>query len=276
MQCPKCQFENPDTKKFCGECGTKLEKVCPNCSESNPPQYKFCGECGHLLTVPFEPTPKDLSFDEKIDKIQRYLPKGLTEKILSQRGKIEGERKQVTVMFCDMEGFTGKIIKTIDEIAFQTNLLALNAAVEAARAGEDGAGFAVVADEVRNLAMRAADAARNTADLIEGTVKKINEGGGLVGTTNEAFTKVAESASKVGELVGEIAAASNEQAEGIGQVNTVVTEMDNIVQRNAANAEESASASEEMSAQAEQMKDFVEELVALVVIYQIPIILCAE
>ena len=106
MKCPKCQFENPDTKKFCGECGAKLEKVCPNCRESNPPQYKFCGECGHNLTVPSEPTPKDLSFDEKIDKIQRYLPKGLTEKILSQRNKIEGERKQVTVMFCDMEGFT--------------------------------------------------------------------------------------------------------------------------------------------------------------------------
>jgi len=111
MKCPKCQFENPDTKKFCGECGVKLEKVCPNCSGSNPPQYKFCGDCGHNLTVPSEPTPKDLSFDEKIDKIQRYLPKGLTEKILSQRNKIEGERKQITVMFCDMEGFTGFVEK---------------------------------------------------------------------------------------------------------------------------------------------------------------------
>jgi methyl-accepting chemotaxis protein len=159
---------------------------------------------------------------------------------------------------------TSKIIKTIDEIAFQTNLLALNAAVEAARAGEAGAGFAVVADEVRNLAMRAADAARNTADLIEGTVKKVHEGGELVATTNEAFTEVAESASKVGELVGEIAAASNEQAEGIEQVNKAVVEMDKVVQQNAANAEESASASEEMNAQAEQMKGFVDELVTLV------------
>ena len=106
MKCPKCQTENPDTQKFCGECGAKLEKVCPNCGESNPPGFKFCGECGHNLTIPTEPTSKDLSFDEKIDKIQRYLPKGLTEKILGQRDKIEGERKQVTVMFCDMEGFT--------------------------------------------------------------------------------------------------------------------------------------------------------------------------
>jgi len=159
---------------------------------------------------------------------------------------------------------TSKIIKTIDEIAFQTNLLALNAAVEAARAGEAGAGFAVVADEVRNLAMRAADAAKNTAELIEGTVKKVKDGGELVATTNDAFTQVAESSAKVGELVGEIAAASNEQAQGIGQVNSAVTEMDKIVQRNAANAEESASASEEMNAQAEQMKGFVEDLIALV------------
>jgi class 3 adenylate cyclase/tetratricopeptide (TPR) repeat protein len=106
MKCPKCQHENPDTQKFCGECGAKLEKACPNCGESNPPQYKFCGECGYNLTVPSEPTPKDLSFEEKLDKIQRYLPKGLTKKILGQREKIEGERKQVTVMFCDMEGFT--------------------------------------------------------------------------------------------------------------------------------------------------------------------------
>ena len=159
---------------------------------------------------------------------------------------------------------TQKIIKTIDEIAFQTNLLALNAAVEAARAGEAGAGFAVVAEEVRNLAMRAADAAKNTSGLIEGTVKKIKDGSDLVTTTNEAFTEVATSASKVGELVGEIAAASNEQAQGIDQVNKAVAEMDKVIQQNASNAEESASASEEMNAQAEQMKGVVGELIALV------------
>lgn len=159
---------------------------------------------------------------------------------------------------------TAKIIKTIDEIAFQTNLLALNAAVEAARAGGAGAGFAVVADEVRNLAMRAADAAKNTANLIEGTVKKIRGGSDIVSKTNDAFAKVAMGAKKVGGLLGEIAAASREQAEGINQVNKAVAEMDKVVQQNAASAQDSASASEEMNAQAEKMKGFVGELVTLI------------
>ena len=159
---------------------------------------------------------------------------------------------------------TSKIIKTIDEIAFQTNLLALNAAVEAARAGEAGSGFAVVADEVRNLAMRAADAARNTAGLIEDTVKKIGDGSEIVTKTNDAFDQVSASTKKVADLVGEISAASNEQSQGIGQVNQAVNEMDKVVQQNAANAEESASAAEEMNAQAEQMKGMVNDLVLLV------------
>ena len=158
---------------------------------------------------------------------------------------------------------TSKIIKTIDEIAFQTNLLALNAAVEAARAGEAGTGFAVVADEVRNLAMRAAEAAKDTATLIEQNVVQIGQGAEMVAQTNKTFSEVAQSADKAAQLVGEIALASNEQAQGIEQINRAIEEMDKVVQRSAANAEESASASEQLRAQAEEMKNIVQELIRL-------------
>ncbi len=159
---------------------------------------------------------------------------------------------------------TAKIIKTNDEIAFQTNLLALNAAVEAARAGEAGAGFAVVADEVRNLAMRAADAARNTTVLIEGTIARIRGGSEIVNKTAEAFSQVSQGSTKVRELVAEITAASGEQAQGVEQISKAVSEMDKVVQQNAANAEETASASEELSAQSAQMNGMVGELVSVV------------
>jgi class 3 adenylate cyclase len=106
MKCPRCRFETPAGAKFCNECGHKLEISCSECSRINPPGSKFCIECGYQLTQPPPPQPKDLSFDQKIEKIQKYLPEGLTKKILSQRDRIEGERKHVTVMFCDMQGST--------------------------------------------------------------------------------------------------------------------------------------------------------------------------
>lgn len=193
------------------------------------------------------------------------------DSLMAEAAKVVGQANEsMTHLTTSMDDIskaseeTSKIIKTIDEIAFQTNLLALNAAVEAARAGEAGAGFAVVADEVRNLAMRAAEAAKNTATLIEGTVQKVKGGSDLVNQSNEAFEMVAQSASKVGQLITEIATACNEQAQGIGQVNTSVAEMDKVTQQNAANAEESASAVTEMSAQAEQIKSFVNQLAALI------------
>ena len=106
MKCSKCQFDNSASAKFCVECGDKLEIMCRNCNTRNYPSHKFCSDCGIALIIPAETSPKDLSFDEKLEKIQKYLPSGITEKILSQKDKIEGERKQVTVLFCDMKGFT--------------------------------------------------------------------------------------------------------------------------------------------------------------------------
>jgi methyl-accepting chemotaxis protein len=155
---------------------------------------------------------------------------------------------------------TGKIIKTIDAIAFQTNLLALNAAVEAARAGEAGAGFAVVANEVRNLARRAAEAAKNTSSLIEETVHKVREGSELASQTNEVFGKVAVSAKQVGKLVGGILAASSDQSRSIDQIQRAVAEMDRLVRKNAASAEESSSASGDLYDRSEMMRTQVEEL----------------
>jgi methyl-accepting chemotaxis protein len=157
-----------------------------------------------------------------------------------------------------------KIIKTIEDVAFQTNILALNAAVEAARAGEAGMGFAVVADEVRNLAQRCAQASKETAAKIEGSISKTGGGVQMCATVAKGLEAVVQRAREVDELIAEVATASKEQSRGVGQVNIAVAQMDKITQSNAASAEETASAAEELNAQGALMEATVADLLGLV------------
>lgn len=178
--------------------------------------------------------------------------------------KALGEMTQSMASIRESSNKVSKIIKTIDEIAFQTNILALNAAVEAARAGEAGMGFAVVADEVRNLAQRSAQAAKDTAGLIEESIASSQEGHAKVELVTQSIAGITDSVSKVKGLVSEVSEASRQQATGIDQVAQAVAQMEKVTQSSAATAEESAAASEELNAQAEGTMAVVRELEVLV------------
>lgn len=175
-----------------------------------------------------------------------------------------GELNHAMENINDASNQISRIIKVIEEIAFQTNLLALNAAVEAARAGEHGKGFAVVAEEVRNLARRAADAARETTTLIEGSVSRAQAGTQVANAAAQCLQSIVGDVSQVADLLTGIARASGEQADGVEQINRAVSEMDKTTQQNAAGAEESASASEQLRAQAQALGGIVSELGTLV------------
>ena len=160
-------------------------------------------------------------------------------------------------------GNIAKIIQTIDEIAFQTNLLALNAAVEAARAGDAGAGFAVVADEVRNLAKRSTVAARETAAIIEDSLRKTKRGAQVSAEVTRQFQEITEKARRVDDLIAQITAASQEQSQGIGYLSAAVRAMDAITQTNAANSQESAAVALELNGQSDTLRRTIDELSGL-------------
>lgn len=187
-----------------------------------------------------------------------------TAKIIS---KANGAMTQLTSSMGEISiasDETSKIVKDIDAIAFQTNLLALNAAVEAARAGDAGSGFAVVAEEVRNLAMRSAEAAKNTAQLIDGTIGKVKAGNGMVIETNRAFGEISDSATKLGKMLAEISELSTHQVDQIKKINGAIKEVNDLAQQNAATSEESASAAKELNGQAVNLNNLVVDMEALI------------
>ncbi len=200
--------------------------------------------------------------DENSTEVESCMARG--EQVLDQTVTSIDQVTEAMDEIARTSAETQKIIKTIDEIAFQTNLLALNAAVEAARAGDAGAGFAVVADEVRNLAMRSAESAVSTSQLIEESVQRGQEGAELVKKAKETFAQVVENDKKVATFIAEISSAAQEQNMGISQVSSSMNEIDVVTQQNSASAEESSAACQELNGQVEDIEQGVADLRKLI------------
>jgi len=205
------------------------------------------------------------ALDQITSMIKQNADNALKANQIATEAKQHAEKGEVSMkeMHISMQAIgesadkVGKIIKTIEEIAFQTNILALNAAVEAARAGEHGRGFAVVADEVRNLAQRASLAAKDTQSLIENSQIRTKEGAEVTKTASDALGQIIDATKKVAEVVNEIAQASKEQSEGISQVTNAISQMDQVTQENAASSEQTAAASEQLSGHAQNLNEMV-------------------
>lgn len=212
------------------------------------------------------------ALDEMASHTRRNVGSANQANTLSSKTSADAEEanKTMRAMIRSMENINessekiSRIIKVIEEIAFQTNLLALNAAVEAARAGEHGKGFAVVAEEVRNLAQRASTAAKDTETLIEDAVHRASEGNQMAVMAGEALSGIMKDVDKIASFMTEINSASNEQAQGVKQVNEAVTEMNTVTRRNSSSAQASAAAAQELNAQAESLNDIVLKLKAIV------------
>jgi methyl-accepting chemotaxis protein len=208
------------------------------------------------LTASLEEISSQITINASNAKTASDLTKDA--EINAENGNVQMKEMQAAMAAINESSSSiSKIIKVIDDIAFQTNILALNAAVEAARAGQHGKGFAVVAEEVRSLAARSANAAKETTDLIESSIIKVETGTKIANNTADALSQIVMQVKKAAVLVGDIATASSEQASGVEQINQGVMQISQVVQTNAATSEEGAAASEELSSQAAQLKEIV-------------------